>query len=69
MFGGPQSPRSCLANLQPAHRDVDEEKRNGWKKHRILVVAENDPKLGWPEREMIKHLAEKLFGQQSRKRG
>ncbi|MBF0140241.1 MAG: hypothetical protein HQL74_08170 [Magnetococcales bacterium] len=65
MNGGPRIPRSCLARLQPVRRDPEQEKRNGWQNHRILVVAENDSRLGWPEREMIKHLADKLFGKQS----
>ncbi|MBF0423765.1 MAG: hypothetical protein HQL77_17890 [Magnetococcales bacterium] len=60
---GPLPPRSCLARFQPVRLDPEREKLNGWKNHRILVVAANDPRLGWPEREMINHLAKKLFGQ------
>jgi hypothetical protein len=29
----------------------------------ILVVAEHDPRLTWPEREMVRQLGEKLHGQ------
>ncbi|MBF0108736.1 MAG: hypothetical protein HQL76_06135 [Magnetococcales bacterium] len=62
MFDGPRPPRSCLARLQATRRDPERERCNGWRNHGILVVSENDPRLGWPEREMIRHLAEKLFG-------
>ncbi|MBF0190244.1 MAG: hypothetical protein HQL99_03720 [Magnetococcales bacterium] len=63
MNGGPRLPRSCLAGIIPQRMDPEKEKRNGWHDHGILVVAENDSRLGWPEREMIQHLARKLFGQ------
>ena len=67
MIGGPPPPRSCLARLIPAIPDPEREKRNGWRNHNILVVAMEDSRLGWPEREMIKHLAQKVFGPQARK--
>ena len=60
--GGPRQPASCLSRLVPARRDVDEEKRNGWINHGILVVNLADHKLGWLEREMIKQLGNKLYG-------
>ncbi len=63
MIGGPKPPTSCLARFVPERMDPEREKRNGWSNHGILVVAMEDPRLGWPEREMIKHLATKLFGQ------
>ncbi len=62
MIGAPHSPRSCLARFIPDRMDVEQKKRDGWLDHGILVVAANDPRLGWPEREMIQHLAQKLFG-------
>ena len=60
--GGPQQPVSCLARLSPSRLDVDEEKRNGWLNHGILVVNLTDHKLGWLEREMIRQLGNKLYG-------
>jgi hypothetical protein len=65
MIGGPRMPRSSLARLVPERMDPEREKRNGWSNHNILVVAMEDPRLGWPEREMVKHLAQKLFGPQA----
>ena len=67
MIIGPRSPRSCLARFIPEQMDKEKEKRNGWRNHGILVVAMEDSRLGWPEREMIKHLAQKLFGSQEKK--
>ncbi len=37
-------------------------KRDGWRDQGILVVAENDHRLTWPERELIRQLGEKLYG-------
>lgn len=62
MIGAPHPPRSCLARFLPNRTDVEQEKCNGWRNQGILVVSANDPRLGWPEREMIQHLAKKLFG-------
>ena len=67
MIGGPRLPRSCLSRLIPERMDPEKEKRNGWSNHGILVVAMEDQRLGWPEREMVKHLATKLFGPQTKK--
>ena len=67
MIGGPKPPCSSLSRFVPERMDVEKEKRNGWSNHGILVVAVEDKRLGWPEREMVKHLATKLFGPQAGK--
>ena len=41
------------------------EKRAGWRRHGILVVAEQDPRLTWPERELVRQLGVKLYGERS----
>ena len=41
--------RSYLGRHQTKPVDSEAEKRAGWRKH-ILVVAEQDPRLTWPER-------------------
>lgn len=55
--------------LKPA-RSVDYEamKRNGMHDLGILVVDVNDPRLTWPEREMVKMLGEKLYGRTAQPR-
>ena len=55
--------RSHLGCHQPKRIDVEAEKRTGWRQHGILVVAEQDPRLSWPERELIRQLGVKLYGE------
>ena len=59
---------SCAVTLavhQPNRIDVEDEKRTGWRRHGILVVTEQDPRLSWPERELIRQLGCKLYGERS----
>jgi hypothetical protein len=48
--------RSSRSTPRPA-------KRAGWRQHGILVAAEQDPRLSWPERELVRHLGTRLYGQ------
>ena len=43
-------------------RPPDEIKRDGWRQQGVLVVAANDERLTWPERELVKKLGAKLYG-------
>ena len=43
-------------------RDPDEVKRSGWQDQGVLVIAESDPRLTWPERELVRQLGAKLYG-------
>jgi hypothetical protein len=52
--------RSCLGHHQAF--DPETEKRTGWCEHGILVVAEHDPRLTWPERELVRQLGARLYG-------
>jgi hypothetical protein len=54
--------RSHLGRHQPTRIDAEAEKRAGWQQHRILVVGEEDSRLTWPEREMVRQLGLKLYG-------
>lgn len=47
----------------------DHIKRDGWRDQGILVVAENDHRLTWPERELIRQLGEKLYGKREEAAG
>lgn len=40
-------------------------RRAGWQEHGILVVARDDPRMGWPEKAMLDHLADILFGRKA----
>ena len=43
-------------------RPADEIKREGWREQGILVIAAEDGRLTWPERELVRRLGEKLYG-------
>ena len=43
-------------------RPPEQVKREGWREQGVLVIAENDDRLTWPERELIRQLGEKLYG-------
>lgn len=43
-------------------RPPEQVKREGWREQGVLVIAANDHRLTWPEREMIRQLGEKLYG-------
>jgi hypothetical protein len=57
--------RSHLGRHQPTQVDAEATKRAGWREHGILVVAERDPRLTWAERELVRQLGARLFGQRS----
>ncbi len=47
-------------------RDPDQVKRDGWKEQGVLAVSADDPRLTWPERELVEHLGERLYGKRER---
>ena len=57
--------RSHLGRHQPTAFDAEAEKRAGWREHCILVVAEQDPRLTRAERELVRQLGARLYGQRS----
>ena len=61
-MSAPRGPRCPLGKLQRSPMDVDTAKRHGWRRHGILVVAEEDPRLTWPERELVRQLGARLYG-------
>ena len=44
-------------------RPPEEVKRDGWRDLGLLAVSIDDNRLTWPERELVKQLGEKLYGQ------
>jgi hypothetical protein len=57
--------RSHLGRLQATPIDAEADKRTGWRRHGILVIAEQDPRLTSPERELVRQLGAKLYGGRS----
>jgi hypothetical protein len=47
----------------PTTIEAEAVKRNGWRDQGLLVVAVDDPRLGWDERALIRALGNKLYGQ------
>jgi hypothetical protein len=43
-------------------RAPEQVKREGWREQGLLVVDANDPRLSWPDREMIRQLGDRLYG-------
>ena len=41
----------------------DSIKREGWREQRILVVGANDDRLDFVEREFVRQLGERLYGE------
>jgi hypothetical protein len=54
--------RSYLGRHQTKPVDPEAEKRAGWRKHGILVVAEQESRLTWSERQPVRQLGAKLYG-------
>jgi hypothetical protein len=58
----PQPPRCALARIAAEPMDKDAVKREGWQKHQILVVAADDERLGFVDREFVNQIGERLYG-------
>ncbi|MEZ0468639.1 hypothetical protein [Phaeobacter sp. SYSU ZJ3003] len=43
-------------------RDPEQVKRDGWHAQGVLAVSVDDHRLTWPERELVRQLGEKLYG-------
>ncbi|WP_246662089.1 hypothetical protein [Prosthecodimorpha hirschii] len=46
----------------------DAVKAAGWRDHGLLVVALDDPRLGWADRELVRTIGDKLYGTQEGQR-
>ena len=42
--------------------DPEQIKREGWRNDGVLVISPADPRLSWPEQEMVRQLGDKLYG-------
>ena len=55
--------RCPLGRLQPEVQDVDVIKQRGWRDQHILVVNAADERLDFIEREFVRRIGERLYGQ------
>ena len=44
-------------------RDPQQVKRDGWREQGVLAVSLDDDRLTWPERELVRQLGERLYGE------
>ena len=54
---------SPLGRMQPTPVDVDATKRQGWREQHILVISHDDERLDFLERQLIRSIGERLYGQ------
>ena len=50
-----------------SRRPPEQVKHEGWREQGILVVAANDDRLTWLERELVRQLGEKLYGRREKR--
>jgi hypothetical protein len=50
-------------------REPEQVKREGWVGQGILVIAANDQRLSWPERELIQQIGNRLYGRMEARNG
>ena len=61
--------RCPQGRLQPEVQDVDVIKQRGWRDQHILVVNADDERLDWMERELVRQIGERLYGNGGRRHG
>lgn len=56
----------CALGRTTSREDPESIKRQGWREQHILVVAASDGRLDFAEREFIRQLGERLYGEKRR---
>lgn len=54
---------SPLGRMQAIPMDVEATKRQGWRDQHILVISHDDERLDFLERQLIRSIGERLYGQ------
>ena len=52
-----------LGKCQTPPIDTEAIKRDGWRNQGILVVHQDDTRLGWVEREQVRQIGSMLYGE------
>ena len=58
---------SPLGRMQPNSVDLDAIKQSGWQEQHILVVSDSDERLDFIERQLIRRIGERLYGDKSKR--
>lgn len=53
---------SPLGRMQATPMDVEATKRQGWRDQHILVISDDDERLDFLERQLIRSIGERLYG-------
>lgn len=59
-------PYRCPLGRSTSREEPEDIKRQGWRDQHILVIAENDDRLDFMEREFVRQLGERLYGEKRR---
>ena len=59
-------PYRCPLGRSTQREDPDRIKQEGWRDQHILVIAENDERLDFVEREFVRQLGDRLYGEKRR---
>lgn len=54
--------RCPLGKFQPQTPNVESIKRDGWREQGILVISTEDQRLDWMEKQLLRQIAERLYG-------
>ena len=54
---------SPLGRMQATPMYVEATKRQGWREQHILVISHDDERLDFMERQLIRSIGERLYGQ------
>ena len=54
---------SPLGRMQANPVDIEATKRQGWREQHILVISDEDARLDFLERQLIRRISERLYGQ------
>ena len=57
-----QCPLGRAAGASPED-EMELMRRAAWRKQGVLNVAPSDSRLTWPEKELVKQIAERLYGE------
>lgn len=53
---------SPLGRMQATPMDVEATKRQGWREQHILVISDEDERLDFLERQLIRSIGDRLYG-------
>jgi len=59
----------CPLSRLDERTNPEEIKRQGWREQHILVVSPDDERLDWVERELLRRIGDRLYGENGSRHG